>query len=454
MSPSIESMIKCRKSRRCCVHSLDSQKPRTSTSWLDVWGLMSNECRKEMAIVENDGLLVTLTEYVQRHKFCSECKTRVFTAYDILIGDEEGTHLKGYSSTLYQHINSTCSSSNHLHLKCDSDFLSSLISRAEPELFGSNRERHANTIDAAQEEVLTCVGLHVFDRFHRLASRLRVDHQTWNLLFFTSLLALKRRLDIVVEQRRGLSHIDLVCAELEEFDKSKSRKQEKKKRRKEKKKKDKLDSENPSTDKLENDCDRVSKMMGSSSDLEPDVDYPLEPSQDGCHFKEENTSKGSRQHTPYGMVVADSDESGRGSSPMSVSTPPTMALTSQNYSDGQTSQFCNRCKNSTSHLGKEESFEKGTLCCSSPKESSKPKMSCNCSGKSKPSLRQTSSLQFYCDNEEDLESDELTEEELRQFDAELLKVQREALRRRIREQFNLRLKQLANEGSPHLLGNR
>ena len=40
-----------------------------------------------------------------------------------------------------------------------------LFTLAEPELSGLRQERHAKTIEIAQKEVLTCIGLALFDRF-------------------------------------------------------------------------------------------------------------------------------------------------------------------------------------------------------------------------------------------------------------------------------------------------
>ena len=36
---------------------------------------------------------------------------------------------------------------------------------AEPELSGLKQERHAKTIEIAQKEVLTCIGICLYDRY-------------------------------------------------------------------------------------------------------------------------------------------------------------------------------------------------------------------------------------------------------------------------------------------------
>ena len=45
------------------------------------------------------------------------------------------------------------------------NFVNNLISRAEAEIQGSRRERHAKSLDMAQEEILTCLGIYLFERF-------------------------------------------------------------------------------------------------------------------------------------------------------------------------------------------------------------------------------------------------------------------------------------------------
>lgn len=80
-----------------------------------------------------------------------------FLAYSLLIEDPEPCKEKGYVSTLYAGIK-RCIPDKHIHLQTKTEYIAKLISRAEPELLGSRRERHAKTLEIAQEEVLTCIG--------------------------------------------------------------------------------------------------------------------------------------------------------------------------------------------------------------------------------------------------------------------------------------------------------
>ena len=48
----------------------------------------------------------------------------------------------------------------------------------------SRRERHAKTLDIAQEEVLTCLGIHLYERLYRIQQTVRDEEQTWQILLF------------------------------------------------------------------------------------------------------------------------------------------------------------------------------------------------------------------------------------------------------------------------------
>lgn len=58
------------------------------------------------------------------------------------------------------------------------------------------RERHAKTIDIAQEEVLTCLGIHLYERLHRIWQKLRAEEQTWQMLFYLGVDALRKSFEV------------------------------------------------------------------------------------------------------------------------------------------------------------------------------------------------------------------------------------------------------------------
>ena len=142
------------------------------------------------------------------------------------------------SSNLYCGI-SACTTDLHVHVKCDVNFISQLFRLAEPELSGLRQERHAKTIEIAQKEVLTCIGLALFDRFQRIQQKLREAEQTCDLLFLTLLKTLRMSLDLAAEKKRGIGDLELLCEELEKEEKKKEGKRERKKARRARKKESK-----------------------------------------------------------------------------------------------------------------------------------------------------------------------------------------------------------------------
>lgn len=62
--------------------------------------------------------------------------------------------------------------------------MSNLISRAEPEIQGSRRERHAKSLDIAQEEILTCLGIYLFERFDKIYRIMKSEEQAWQYLYY------------------------------------------------------------------------------------------------------------------------------------------------------------------------------------------------------------------------------------------------------------------------------
>lgn len=250
----VDSQLRSKKSRRCVLHSLESQRSRGPVGgWLDVWESMHPVCREEALLVETSVLLHTLEAYLRKHRFCSECRSKVLQAYSLLVADDEtalppdGTteptpeELKGYVPALYDGID-YCSEEKHLHVRCHTDFVAQLITRAEPELngrCGSRRERHAKTLEVAQEEVLTCVGLCLYERLHRVQQRLREEERTAKVLAAAATQALGRNFELAVDDKRGKSQLMMLFDEItkEELAKQHRREHKKQKRRKKKEKK-------------------------------------------------------------------------------------------------------------------------------------------------------------------------------------------------------------------------
>ncbi|XP_031428286.1 gametogenetin-binding protein 2 isoform X2 [Clupea harengus] len=248
----IDAIPKSKKNKRCQLHSLDTHKPKPlGGSWMDVWELMSQECRDEVVLIDSACLLETLETYLRKHRFCTDCKNKVLRAYNILVGELDCSKEKGYCAALYEGLR-CCPHEHHIHVCCETDFIAHLLGRAEPEFAGGyeRRERHAKTIDIAQEEVLTCLGIHLYERLHRIWQKLRAEEQTWQLLFYLGIDALRKSFEMAVEKVQGISRLEQLCEELSEEERAKELKQEKKRQKRKNRRKNKcgFDIIEPDTD--------------------------------------------------------------------------------------------------------------------------------------------------------------------------------------------------------------
>lgn len=68
-------------------------------------------------------------------RFCGECRTKVLRAYALLVEEPEPAQEKGYVAGLYAGIK-RCLPDKHIHLQTKTEYISALITRAEPELMG------------------------------------------------------------------------------------------------------------------------------------------------------------------------------------------------------------------------------------------------------------------------------------------------------------------------------
>ena len=107
----------------------------TGLQWRPLWDSMAPECREELTLVEADILLDTMEAYLQKHRFCPECRLKVLRAYSLLVGEVDPSEEKGYKPLLYLGLK-CCPTEKHIHVQCNTDLISLLIARAEPELVG------------------------------------------------------------------------------------------------------------------------------------------------------------------------------------------------------------------------------------------------------------------------------------------------------------------------------
>ncbi|XP_015121952.1 gametogenetin-binding protein 2-like [Diachasma alloeum] len=233
----LEKQPRSKKSRRCVLHSLEVQRTRPpSGAWREVWDVMKSPCRQELTVVEKETLETTLDTYLKKHRFCSECRTKVLLASSLLSKDPETIRDKGYVPALYAGIK-RCVPESHVHLPTNSDYISSLIGRAQPEVMG--RERHAKTLEIAQEEVLTCLGICVAEKLHRVHRRLREEETVCKVFAAVAIDALSRNFQMAVEVKQGITQLEILYEELtrEEIVKEKKKEKLRLKRRKKKERK-------------------------------------------------------------------------------------------------------------------------------------------------------------------------------------------------------------------------
>ncbi|KAL4149777.1 hypothetical protein QTP88_003642 [Uroleucon formosanum] len=232
LSSIASSRRQSKKSKRCVYHSLESQRlvrPMAS-GWQDIWRHMTEPCRDEIVLIEASSLLSTLDNYLRKHRFCGDCRTKVMKAYALLIEEEDPSKEKGYIEELYAGIK-RCVGDKHVHLDTDINYIGALISRAEPELMGNRRERHAKTIEIAQEEVLTCLGICVYERLHRIQLRIREEQYTCQVLAAAAIDGLARRFETAIEVKQGFTKLDQFY---NEFSKKEKKTQKRKRLRKQK----------------------------------------------------------------------------------------------------------------------------------------------------------------------------------------------------------------------------
>lgn len=220
----IQTIPKSKKNRRCNIHSLE--KTKFLTDWQMIWNLMNEECRDELTLVETNRLFDFLENYLHKHRFCSECKLKVFEAYDLLLeSNNNNTNDKSDPSKFYDGLR-LCTNAKHIHIQSDENFVGNLMSRAQFELEDHQRERHAKTIETAQEEIVICIGIYLYERFEKISKLIKSEEQIWNFVFYIIVDCLRLNFE-TMKQDFNLTLKNL-CDEFCLIDNSKSSKKPKK----------------------------------------------------------------------------------------------------------------------------------------------------------------------------------------------------------------------------------
>lgn len=255
----LENQPRNKKNSRCNLHSLESFRTRPfSETWYETWDCMKQNCKEKIAVVEAHELHATLDEYLKKHKFCQECRTKVEKAYTLLMTETNPAKEKGYVSAIYNGIK-RCLKDKHIHLPIKTDYIDDLIKRAEPEIIGSHsrhRERHAKTMEIAQEEVLTCIGMCMYLRLKRIQQCVKEEENACQVLAAVAVHSLCRSFDMAVENKRGVN-LELIYDEISRDERQKEQRKELKKLKKRKKRNEKKQKEEEAMDDHDDDfhCD-------------------------------------------------------------------------------------------------------------------------------------------------------------------------------------------------------
>uniref|UniRef100_A0A0A9YFG3 Gametogenetin-binding protein 2-like n=1 Tax=Lygus hesperus TaxID=30085 RepID=A0A0A9YFG3_LYGHE len=255
----VESQFRSKKSRRCILHSLDYQRVRAP--WKEVWDVMRPQCREEVLLIDAGSLMVTLEGYLQKHRFCGECRTKVLRAYWLLVEEPEPTREKGYIPALYAGIK-RCLPDKHIHLPTNTEYVTTLVARVQPDIMGSSGERHAKTLEVAQGEVITCLGLCVYERLHRIQMRLKEEETTCQVLAAVAIDSLSRKFQTCVETKRGITKLELLALELTQEEIVKQQRKETKKLKRKKRRERKAGTDSKADENLvENELDDSSCLL-------------------------------------------------------------------------------------------------------------------------------------------------------------------------------------------------
>ena len=269
----LDSLMNSKKNKRCIFHSLKMQKPTDipsdnkpslpkwcSCSIMDVWDRMCRECHEEIATLDCKGVVETMDNYLKKHRFCNECKAKVQKAYHILIGEIDPKSEIGFCSALYEGLH-CCKVKNdkkdgikskHIHVCPERSYIVHMLTQADTEIIGSKKERHAKTIDVAQEEVCTCLALHLYQRLHKVWHQKLIFEQTWLALFFLGIESIRQNFEMYVEGKIGVG-MEALCKAIEQTDREKQQKLQRRRQRKQRQKQ-KKDQKSNGGEKPESAC--------------------------------------------------------------------------------------------------------------------------------------------------------------------------------------------------------
>lgn len=242
---------------RCPLHAQRARGRPRPAAFEALWNKLPDDQQRHLSHIDSEQFLTDLENYLRRHRFCCRCKEKVLEAYDLLVGSscseddcedcasfdcsdkhhdrsDYGEELH-YTSYLFDELTYS-RATNHIVVPCHIDFMSQLMTRADHEIVGDWGDRHARTIAEAQDEVLTCLGIVIWEKMQHLWTRSRTEKRSEELLVHCAVSALRRNFDVAVEALHGKEMMEQLLAEEDDESRRLAKKKEKKKEKKKKRK--------------------------------------------------------------------------------------------------------------------------------------------------------------------------------------------------------------------------
>lgn len=242
---------------RCLLHSQRSRGRPRPAAFEALWYKLPEEHQRHLAHIDSDQFLTDLEAYLRRHRFCCRCKEKVLEAYDLLIGsscsEDDCEDCGGFDCLERHHEHSDYGddlhftsylfdelaysrTTNQIIVPCNLEFLSQLMARADQEVVGDWGDRHARTISEAQDEVLVCLGMVIWDKMQTLWTKARAEKRAEELLVHCAVSTLRRNFDVAVEALHGKEMMEQLLAEEDDESRRLAKKKEKRKEKKKKRK--------------------------------------------------------------------------------------------------------------------------------------------------------------------------------------------------------------------------
>lgn len=150
-------------------------------------------------------------------------------------------------------------------------------------------------MEIAQEEVLTCLGICMYERLHRIYMRMREEECTCKVFAAVAVVTLSQSFETAVERKRGVSQLDILYEELAKEEQQKQLRKEQKKIKRKRKKGKVNCKENECEEYEETNCscssNRNELSCYSCEDLYKNLTCSEELWSDDCKCEEERTNK-------------------------------------------------------------------------------------------------------------------------------------------------------------------